>query len=297
MRKATMLLAIAFVSLITVSTSKAQDAVKGEWMGEFRNNKFWVSMKSSSGRSSWPFDWSLAFELDNAKELTVARERSDVTPVHFELARDAGTVLFDGLMRNGCGLGDYQFTPNQDYVSDMRTMGYDNLPAEQLLRLAIRDVSRSFVKEMRASGYEGATVDQLVRMRNHNITSGFIKEMNALGQDNLSVDQLVRLRNHEVNASFIQEMKAAGYESLSVDQLVRLRNHEIDPTFIRALGDVGYKTLLVEQLIRMRNHSVTPAFIRQLNDAGYKDLPIEDLVFIRDHGLDVYTTRRARRAR
>jgi hypothetical protein len=293
MKRTAFLVAILFAGLFS-ATSLAQDKFKGGWMGEFENDRFRISLKGIPGTVDSNFDWSFGFDLEDVKELSAARANSAAAPVHFEIRRDAGTIVFDGTMKDGRGIGDYQFTANHDYLASLKAMGYDNLLPEQLLRLTIRDVNRGFIGEMRASGYDTATVDQLIRMRNHSITSGFITEMKALGLDKLSVEDLIRAHNHNINAAFIQEMKAAGLEDLSVDRLARLRNHKIDATYIRSLGEVGYKSLTADQLIRLRNHDVNAAFIKKVNDAGYKDLSAEDLIYIRSHGLDAYSTRRGR---
>ncbi|HJZ68051.1 MAG TPA: hypothetical protein VKF81_08015, partial [Blastocatellia bacterium] len=197
MKRTAILVAILSTALFS-ATSNAQDKFKGGWMGEFENDRFRISLKGIPGRIDSIFDWSFSFDLEDVKELTAARASSAVTPVHFEIKRDAGTIVFDGMMKEGRGLGDYQFAANPDYLASLRAMGYDNLLPEQLLRLTIRDVNRDFIKEMRTSGYDTATVDQLIRMHNHKITSSYITEMKALGADKLSVEELIRAHNHKI---------------------------------------------------------------------------------------------------
>ena len=284
MKRTSLLATSAFIGLISISVS-AQEVFKGEWTGRFDTNKFWVSLKVVSGTDDWMFGTSFDLQKEKLKGLPANLGSTDVTPVHFELLRDAGTVVFDGMMRNGSGLGDYQFTPSRDYIASMKSMGYDNLTSYQLLRLALRDVSRGFVKEMHASGYQNATVDEIVRLRNHNVTPEFIAEMKALGLDSLSAHDVARLSSHSINAAFIREMKTAGYEGLSADKLVRLRNHNIDTAYIKSLGDVGYKALSVDDLIRMRNHSVTPAFVGELRAVGYSSIPAATLIRMKNHSV------------
>ncbi|HSB08532.1 MAG TPA: hypothetical protein VLM38_03395 [Blastocatellia bacterium] len=295
MKTAMTFVAVAvLIGLFAHSTSLAQEAFRGDWTGEFENKRCRLSLKTSRGGSildSWA-----SFEAESIKGLTVP-DSSDITPIHFEVAREAGTIVFDGMTKNGHGIGDYLFTPNRDYLSAMKSMGYDNLSNEQLLRLALRDVTRAFVTEMRAAGYNTATVDQLIRMRNHNITASFVREIKAAGYDGLSVDQLVRMRNHKIDVAFIRSFSAVGYASLTVDQLIRLRNHEVTPESIGELKALGYDNLSPDTLIRLRNHDVTPGFIKQLSGSGHRDLSPEDLIYIRNHGLDAYTNRRIKRAR
>jgi uncharacterized protein (UPF0335 family) len=324
MKKATLLATTMLIALLPIITA-AQEISKGEWMCRYEDGKFWLALRTESARDNSMYNWSFNLQLDKIKGLTMPPAGAASTPVHFELVRDAGTIVFDGTMRNGSGIGDYQFTASQDYISAMKSMGYTNLTSEQLLRLAVRDVNRGYVREMRTAGFDAATVEEIIRLRNHDITSGFIAEMKLLGFDGLSVDQIVRMKNHKISAAFIQEMKSAGYEGLSVEQLVRLSNHQIDGAFIKSVADAGYKSISVEQLIRMRNRSVTPdyirdlksagydnipvetlirmrsrdvtpGFIKQLSDSGYKNLSPDDLIYIRDRGVEAYSRRHLRRA-
>jgi hypothetical protein len=119
MRRAMLFAAIAFIELLSISVD-AQEVFKGEWMGRLDATKLWVNLRIVSGTDDWMFGTSFNLQKEKLRGLPANLESSDVTPVHFELVRDAGTVVFDGMMKSGSGLGEYQFRPNQDYVSWMR---------------------------------------------------------------------------------------------------------------------------------------------------------------------------------
>src|SRR6185295_10174345 len=135
MKRAILSVAMALLGLLSVSVS-AQDVFKGDWMGRFANDKFFLTLKFSTPRENSVFSWSSDIELDKVKGLRLPQSNAEVSPIHFELVRDAGTIIFDGMIKNGSAIGDYQFTPSQDYIAALKSMGYDNLVSEQLLRLA-----------------------------------------------------------------------------------------------------------------------------------------------------------------
>src|SRR5215469_3065373 len=116
-----------FVGIWGASTSLAQEPVKGDWTGEFRDSKVCLSLHRSWDVGNGSYDSSFLIQTDNLKGLNFTPNNTTATSVHFELARDAGTVVFDGLMKDGRGIGDFKFEPNASYVSDLKGMGYDNV--------------------------------------------------------------------------------------------------------------------------------------------------------------------------
>src|SRR5262249_11835963 len=121
MRQGTILIAILLVGLLSASTSKAQQVLKGEWTAGFEGNRAWLSLKMAR-RGDSILDSSVNLDAENLKGLSLSKANSEAVSVHFEMTRDAGTFVFDGLMKNGHGVGDYQFTPNQDYVLALSAM-------------------------------------------------------------------------------------------------------------------------------------------------------------------------------
>ncbi len=246
-----------------------------------------------------------------------------MTPVRFELRREAGNFAFEGTFRNGKGAGQFDFTPNRNYISAVQALGvkfdlehkrHDRTEDEDLFTLALLDVSTSFIKSMIAEGYK-VPLDDYLSMRIFNITPEYIREMRALGFKNISADELVSSRIHRVTPEYIREMRAAGWTNLSLDELqsssihratpqfaaemaklgyrnlkfddlIAFRIHRVTPEFITELRTLGYTNIPADDLVAMRIHRVTPEFIRELDAAGYSKVPVDKLVSMRIHGID-----------
>src|SRR5262250_2363660 len=84
--------------------------------------------------------------LSQLRGLTAAEMRADGGMARFEIVRDAGTLQCEGLFKNGRGSGTFVFKPNQNYVSEMRSLGYDNLSDDGMFSLALHDVRLDFVR-------------------------------------------------------------------------------------------------------------------------------------------------------
>jgi len=259
--------------------------------------------------------------------LTDAQIRATtMTPVRFELRREAGNTVFEGTFRNGKGAGQFDFTPNHGYPDLIRALGVEftlegerkhnrreRSEDETLFALALHDVSTSYIKTMMSEGYKVPLEDYLT-MRIFDVTPEYIHEMRALGFKNISSEELVSSRIHGVTPAYVREMRAAGwnvsleeyqstrihgatpafaaemkklgYGNLSLDELVSFRIHGVTTEFITDLRKLGYNNIDADDLVSMRIHGVTPAFIRELEQAGYVKVPVEKLISMRIHGID-----------
>jgi hypothetical protein len=245
-------------------------------------------------------------------------------PMRFTLRRDAGAFDFEGRASNGRARGEFRFTPDPSFISDMGRLGYAGLSSETVWKFAMHDVTRDFASGFRSAGFRldvddlvksrihGATpafaaemkqqgagsldIDELVRMRIHGVTPEFVKAMRDLGFEDLSIDRLVELRIHGVTPEFVRGMRDLGFKNESPDDLVKFRIHGVSAEFIRAFADLGYRSLDGEQLVTMRIHGVNAQMVRDLQALGYKDLSIADLVKMRIHGVTPDYIRRMRDA-
>lgn len=258
--------------------------------------------------------------------LTAAQvNATSMTPVNFELRREAGTAVFEGTFRNGKGAGQFTFTGNSGYLQSMRGLGIDvesrgrkrgrrDSEEEDLLMYALFDVSTAFVKsmiaegykvtleeymqmrifditpeyirEMRALGYKDIDGDDLVSTKIHHVTPDYIRRMRAAGWGELSLDDLTASSIHKATPEFAEEMKKLGYGGLDMDDLVAFRIHGVTADFIRELRQLGYDKVDDDDLVAMRIHKVTPDFIREVNAAGYRGVPVEKLISMRIAGVD-----------
>jgi hypothetical protein len=281
--------ALAREAAIPGRSSTIQPAqVSGTWHIRLQDNTWnrrsgerWVSiqMRRKDDRS---FGMSLPVrELQGAG---IQDDRWTASSVTFSLNRDAGRIDFTGSFDDGRGTGDFTFAPNAEFVRAMQSSGR-TLSSDDVLKMAIHDVSRSFVQAIEAQGYKNLDTDDLIKMRIHGVDADYIAAFRKAGYDKLSVEDLIKTRIHGATPEFVQEMRAAGYGKLSVEQLVKMRIHGVSASFVKELRDLGYKDLAVEDLVKMRIHGVTPQFIRELKELGYANLRGEELVRFRIHSV------------
>lgn len=316
-RLATLTLAVSLLAPTLLAAT-----IDGAWtaaiIDEKRPDRLYVNLTRGRLHQS-----GNAMRVSDFANLTDVQIRaSTMTPVRFELRREAGTTSFEGTFRNGKGAGQFDFAPNRGAIAAIRALGIefsldrtrkDHDDSEDLFVLALHDVSTAFIKTMIAEGYKVSLQDYL-SMRIFDITPEYIREMRSLGFKNISADDLVASRIHGVTPGYVRRMRAAGwnvslqdlqssrihgatpefaadmkklgYGNLSLDELISFRIHGVTPDFIRELHTLGYDHIAADDLVAMRIHGVTPESIRQLAAAGYVMIPVEKLVSMRIHNID-----------
>src|SRR5687768_11113288 len=152
--------------------------------------------------------------------------------VRFAVRRDAGALEFTGSFSGGQGTGTFGFFPNAAFAASLKQSGRTAGP-EDMLRLAIHDVSRTFIEGLEARGYRNLDIDELVRMRIHGVDPQYVDGMQQAGYAKLSADELVRTRIHGATPAYVQELRNVGYTGLSIEDLVKTRIHGATPSFIQ----------------------------------------------------------------
>ncbi|HYO51698.1 hypothetical protein [Archangium sp.] len=161
---------------------------------------------------------------------------ADGADTKFQLAREAGTLSFEGRFSGGEGAGHYQFQPHAAYLQEMAKLGYAKISPDEQLQLALFDVGPARVKALAELGYTKIPHDELLQVAIFQVTPEHIRELAELGFRKLDFEDLLATRIHGVNSKYIQEIREAGYPNVTLEQLVEMRIHAIDGNYIRSLS-------------------------------------------------------------
>jgi len=232
----------------------AQEQVAGDWSAKVRDTdkgkKLWLELRSEA-----PDKWrrfNMSSSDYNLEDFTGFNPNANGA-TQFALSREAGDIVFTGLVSEGKGVGDFRFTPNGAYLAAMRNLGYDDINSDRLFALALHDVSTRFVQETKAWGFDKLPLDKLIAFRIFKVDADFIREMRDLGFKDLSPDKLISMKIHKVNAAFIKDVEALGFKDMGVDKLVAMRIHKVDREFIAKAQALGFNNLTIDQLITTRH--------------------------------------------
>jgi glutaredoxin-related protein len=269
----------------------AQNAppLTGQWLFESTGNNAWFTFRYDSrheGMDGYGFSSNSQTVPFSAIGLTDAVVNSAGQQVKFDLTRAAGTFKCEGWVHNGSGSGHWTFAPNAAFPGELAKRGVQGTPTdEQMLRLAMSNLSLDLVDEFKRDGY-AMSVDNLVRAANHGVTVEYVHGMKEAGVKSGSLEKLIRLRDHGVTPDYVRGMTAIGFKDLGEDELVKLRDHGVTPEFATEMKKAGFGDLSAYDLTRLRDHGVGTDFVSAMRNAGFTNLTWDEFVKLRDHGVD-----------
>jgi hypothetical protein len=85
----------------------------------------------------------------------------------------------------------FQVTP--EFVSGMKSAGFDGLTSKQLLAMRVQNVTPEYARTLKQK-FPGITAEELVQARIFNIDDDFIAQATRHGFNNLPFKKLVQLR-------------------------------------------------------------------------------------------------------
>ena len=190
-------------------------AIHGSWTASTETAKV-GQIHFNISRGNWQH-YGNTMKLADFRGLSDAQIHSAVqTPVQFQLAREAGTLQFEGVFKNGDGAGQFTFQSNPSFPNAVRALGVafelkrgrrEQNEENDLFNLAMSDVSTAFIRSMQAEGYN-LTLDQYLTSRIHGVTTEFIRELRELGYTDIPAKKLIQMKIHGIDASFVRKMNS-----------------------------------------------------------------------------------------
>jgi hypothetical protein len=150
-----------------------------------------------------------------------------------------------------------------DFIDEMASVGYTNLPVRELVNLKASGVTADYVRSLRALGLNNLTTKDLARMSVNDVTPTFIEAIRNGGYKELTAKELLAFRIQGITPESINMLRKAGYGELSARQLIEFAVQQVTPEFINSMRAVGFPNLSPRELVTLRVHAVTPEFVRE----------------------------------
>jgi len=281
----------AFVLIVIVVGNYvivAQATLTGDWKAEAQSgknpDKIQLSFESRSekGRNQHGSSYNYADLQGLSREQTASGGA-----VKFSLLREAGTIECEGNFQNNRGAGSFRFTANPQFVSAMKTRGFDfeadsargkNQDLEtRLFAAATLNVTTALADDLLAADFGKLDVEDLFKAAIFKVDSQFMREMKASGFPNLGMEDLVKARIFKIDADFVKKVVAIGFDKEPFESLVKMQIFKVTPELIIEARNEGLTNLGIEDLVKMRIFKIDGAFIREAKAAGVP-LEVEKLV-------------------
>src|SRR5262245_28986594 len=224
-RVASVALALGFAITAASSGDEATRA-RGSWSinNWIPGDEVHLVLEQGTSRSRW--EWGSSQHLADLKGLTREQLRATRAEVSFTLERDAGVFFLTGTSKLGFASGEFHFVGSPDYAGKLAALGYETIGQDELLDMAIRDISLDFAAAVRTAGVNDAKVGDLARLRDHGVEVPFLRDLASVGQP-LDVDMVLELRDHGVDGRFVRDLVAVGNPNVGIAHAVTLHDRGV----------------------------------------------------------------------
>jgi rhodanese-related sulfurtransferase len=175
---------------------------------------------------------------------------------------------------------------DSSYITEMRKLGYADLPRHDVISLYSMHVSPAYVKGLQDMGYKDIAPHDLTSLKAMDITPEYIKEFKDIGYNNLDTRQLTTLKSMHITPEYIKGFADIGYKDLETHQLTSFKAMGITPEFIKGFKDLGYTDLSANELGSLKSMNITPDFVRDFNKLGFDHIPVHTLTMLKATGVD-----------
>ncbi len=288
---------LAFIVLVFGSyVIVAQTTLTGDWKADVKSenpDKIYLSFERRTEKNNRN-QMGSSYKYSDLQGLT-REQASSSGAVKFSLVREAGTIDCEGSFQNGRGTGTFRFTANPNFVSAMKSRGFDfekpskynadiNDQENRLFAATTLNVTTALADDLLSANLGKLDVEDLFKAAIFKVDSKFMQEMKASGFPNLDMEDLVRARIFKVDANYVREVREMGFKDADMESLTKLRIFKVTPEFIKEVQAEGLTNLSIEQLVQLRIFNVGGDFIRHAKTNGDPNPTIENLVQMRIMG-------------
>lgn len=265
------------------SASLADVSVRGYWFAEREKEDLHLELSDRSGggrRSGWRNN--LRVDEDDFTDLSFGED------VEFSLVRPAGTFVFSGDFEGDEGDGRFTFAADTGYLADLAELGTRRIDDRIVMVLATQNLEIATVRELRDMDYGPFDEDEIVTIAIFEVTPEFIRDMEKAGFEDIPLEKLVAMRVHDVNRAFVEEMRDVGFDAVDVDDAISWSVHDVDVENVKELRKEFGEDLTPDDVLSMKIHGVDHHFVEEMAEAGFHDLGHEELLSMKIHGVTAH---------
>jgi hypothetical protein len=183
--------------------------------------------------------------------VSVEMLQKEGTTLTARMSSEPGELTCNGNVHDGVLSGRYQFTPNEAFVKEMTTLGFDGITPRKQLGFLMLDVTTAWVKEMKGLGVTELSTNKLMSLRALQITPEYIRAMSAAGYPELKAGKLTEMKAVGVTPEKVQEAKSLGFKPTE-QELIQMSIFHIDRPFVERMRARGLNDLTLDKLIKIK---------------------------------------------
>jgi hypothetical protein len=200
------------------------------------------------------------------------------------LRREAGTIVFTGILGNGTGSGQFTFTPNDAFVKGLSARGlhYDN--DHELLSAAGVDLTLAYIDAVRGDGFPNLPMGDLLAFRALGVTTASIAELRSLFGP-ISAENVIATTALHVTRSYVDELRGMHIGTITPERAITFKSLHITKSYVDELADLGYRDMRPDDIVAFKSLHIDRAYLQHLAAHGLKNLSPQQVIEMKATGL------------
>jgi hypothetical protein len=166
-----------------------------------------------------------AFSGISSTELVAGSGR----PVQFRYDEDAGGFAFTGSVHTPAGTGTFHFTPKRSFASSLESAGIakaSEISDRDLMNLAFGGFSEQSIHQFAELGFTGLNKEQMMDLAVQQVTPDYVASLRKLGVKGMdTVREVVDMKMFGITPDYVRGLASAGIRGLTGRQLVDLHRN------------------------------------------------------------------------
>ncbi|WP_260705569.1 hypothetical protein [Edaphobacter flagellatus] len=173
------------------------------------------------------------------------------TALTARMKAEPGELTCTGNVHDSALSGRYQFIPSTVFLTDMVSLGFDDITPKKQLGFLMLDITTAWVKEMKGMGVTDLSTNKLMGLKALHVDSAYIHAMSTAGFTELRASKLTEMKAVGVTPEKVQEAKSLGFTPTE-HELIQMCIFHIDRPFVEKMRARGLKDLTLEKLIKIK---------------------------------------------
>jgi rhodanese-related sulfurtransferase len=160
------------------------------------------------------------------------------------------------------------------------------IPVRELMSYKSMHIDSSYISEMRKLGYGDLPRHDVIALYSMHVSPDYVKGLQDMGYKDIAPRDLTNLKAMDISPEYIKGFTDIGYKDLETRQLTSFKAMGITPEYIKGFKDLGYTDLTANELGSLKSMNITPDFVKDFNKIGFDHIPVRTLTMLKATGVD-----------
>lgn len=174
---------------------------------------------------------------------------------------------------------------DSSYLQGLRTVGYDNIPFNEVTSMKSLDITPEYVKGFNQIGYKDLSPNDLMSFKSLGVTPEYVKAFKDIGYSDIPVNELMSLKSLGIDAGYANGFKSLGFKEIPLNDLNSFKSLGITSEYVKSFQTIGYKDISPNELTSLKSLGVTAKFIKGFKDLGFNNISLNEATSLKATGV------------